>query len=180
MALDFNKHAQKGNHFLNELAQELGDRSDKAKAGKILRAVFKTLRDHLTLAENFQLLSQLPMALKGIYVDAWMPTHVHEIGRKKIDFVEEVLAYENKDTWARAEEIETTLKEIRAVFKTLKKYISEGEFNDLEAVLPRQLKKLLRESIYQNNLSIKLVTEKENEQDHNMQPVSLTSLNKKP
>ncbi len=160
MPLDFNKHAQKGNQFLNELALELGGQPDKAKAGKILRAVFKTLRNHLTLAENFQLLSQLPLALKGVYVEAWMPTHKIEAGRKKIDFVEEVLANANKDTWPRSEDVETMLKGIRAVFKTLKKYISEGEFNDIEAILPRQLKKLLRESIYQRNISFKLVTEK--------------------
>lgn len=162
MPLDFNKHAQKGNEFLNQLAKELGGKSNKAKAGKRLRSVFKALRNHLTLEENFQLLSQLPMALKALYVDAWMPSRKPEIGRKKIDFVEEVLRYEDKNLWLRAEDFEITVQEVRAVFKTLKKHISQGEFKDIEAVLPHPLKKLLRESIYQKNLSVKISTEKLN------------------
>lgn len=157
MPLNFNKHAQKGNEFLNLLAEELGDKTNKIQAGKMLRAVFKTLRDYLTLAENFQLLSQLPMALKALYVDGWMPTHKKETGRRKIDFIEDVLAYEDKNHWSRFEDVEKTLKAVRAVFKTLKKYISKGEFEDMEAVLPKQLKKLLRESIYRKKLTVKLV-----------------------
>jgi uncharacterized protein (DUF2267 family) len=68
MPLNFENHAQKGNKFLKELAEKLGDKTDTAKAGRMLRAVFQALRNHLTLEENFQLLSQLPVALKGIYV----------------------------------------------------------------------------------------------------------------
>lgn len=160
MSLNFDKHAQKGNEFINELARELGDKTDKAKAGKILRAVFKTLRNHLTLTENFQLLSQLPMALKAVYVEAWMPTHELEIGRKKIDFVQEVLKCEEKNAWPKAEDIERTLKAIRSVFKILKKYISDGEFRSMEAVLPKPLKELLHESIYPKKLVVKKIREK--------------------
>lgn len=160
MPLNFDKHAQKGNEFLNVLAKELGDKTDKAKAGKILRATFKALRNHLTLEENFQLLSQLPMALKAVYVEAWIPTREHEIGRKKIDFVEEVLAYEDKNLWPRAEDVEVALKGVRAVLKTLKKYISEGEFKDIEAILPHQLKELLHDSIYYKKIKVKLISQK--------------------
>lgn len=158
MPLNFNKHAQKGNEFLNELSEELGD--NKAEAGKVLRAVFKTLRDYLTLAENFQLLAQLPMALKALYVDGWMPTHKKETGRKKIDFIEDVLAYEDKNRWPRMEDVEKANKAVHVVFKTMKKYISKGEFEDMEAVLPYQLKELLRESIYKRKLTVKLIPQK--------------------
>ena len=157
MSLDFNKHAQKGNLFLRELAEELGDPEDLARAGRVMRAVFKALRNHLTLAENFQLISQLPMALKGIYVDAWMPTHEVEASRKKIDFIEEVLRFENKKNWMRVEDADQTEQSIRAVFKTLKKYISQGEFEDLQAVLPRQLKAFLKESLYTKRMTVDIV-----------------------
>ncbi len=160
MPLNFEKHAQKGNQFLNELSKELGENYTKARSGKILRAVFKTLRGHLTLEENFQLLSQLPMALKALYVDTWMPTRKPDIGRKKIDFIQEVLAYEDKDLWPRAEDFENTLKEVKAVFKTLRKHVSEGEFKDVEAILPRQLKELLRAGTHPGRITIKRITEK--------------------
>ena len=160
MPLNFNKHAQKGNEFLNQLTKELGEKSNKAKAGKRLRSVFKALRNHLTLEENFQLLSQLPMALKALYVDAWIPSRKPEIGRKKIDFIEEVLRYEDKNLWLRAEDLEITIREVKAVFKTLKKHISQGEFKDIEAILPHPLKKLLRESIYTKKLTVQLIPQK--------------------
>jgi len=160
MPLDFEKHAQKGNKILNELAEKLGNKSDTAKADRILRAVFQALRDHLTIEENFQLLSQLPIALKGVYVHGWMPTKRKDISRKKIDFIEEVLNHEDGTSLHGISDIEKGTKEIHAVFKILKQYISKGEFKDMEAVLPNQLKKLLKESLYSKKLIFDLISEK--------------------
>ena len=94
MPINFDKHAQKGNEFINELALALGDKKERSKAGRILRAVFTALREHLSLEENFQFLSQLPAALKVVYIDGWMPTHHHENSRKKVDFILEVIKNE--------------------------------------------------------------------------------------
>jgi uncharacterized protein (DUF2267 family) len=71
MALEFDKYAMKGNEFINLLAHRLGDDQDRNRAARILRSVFHALRKHLTLEENMELLSHLPMALKGVYVDGW-------------------------------------------------------------------------------------------------------------
>lgn len=160
MPIDFEKHAQKGNKFLNELAEKLGDKNNTANAGRTLRAVFQALRNHLTLEENFQLLSQLPIALKGIYVHGWMPSKKQEISRKKIDFIEEVLNYTDGTTLHGVAEIEKGIKEVHIVLKTLKQFVSQGEFKDIEAVLPRQLKKLLKESLYNKTLTFDLIPEK--------------------
>lgn len=159
MPLNFDKQAQKGNQFLNQLAKELGNEKDKIEAGRVLRAVLYTLRDHLTLTENFHLLAQLPIALKGLYVDCWAPTHSREVTRKRMDFIQKVLAYRNKNKWADIKDIENTLKEVYAVFRTLKLYVSQGEFKKMEAVLPRQLKKLMRESLASKGVSFKLAIE---------------------
>ncbi|MBI4947541.1 MAG: DUF2267 domain-containing protein [Bacteroidetes bacterium] len=160
MSLNFEKHAQKGNKFLNELAENLGNKTDTAKAERILRALFQALRNHLTIEEIFQLLSQLPIALKGVYIHGWMPTKEKEVSRKKIDFIEEVLKYADGTSIHGISDIEKGTKEVHVVFKTLKQYISKGEFKDIEAVLPRQLKKLLRESLYTKTLTLNLIPEK--------------------
>ncbi|MEW6468774.1 MAG: DUF2267 domain-containing protein [Bacteroidota bacterium] len=143
MPLDFDKHAQKGNNFLIRLSAELHDKGNKARAGKALRAVLRALRDHLTLEENFQLLSQLPMALKGVYVDGWVPGRKKERSRKKLGFIMEVARHKTPAALGSAAEINAAASDIQAVFKTLRKYVSAGEFNDVRAVLPRQLKELL-------------------------------------
>lgn len=160
MPLDFEQHAQKGNKFLNELAERLGNKGNTAKAGRILLAVFHTLRNHLTLEENFQFLSQLPIALKGVYVHGWAPSKKREVSRKKIDFIEEVLKYSNGTTLHSVADIEKGTKNIHVVLKTIKQYVSQGEFKDIEAVLPRQLKKLLKESLYNKTLTFDLIPEK--------------------
>lgn len=71
MALDFEKFAMKGNEFVNLLAHRLGDGNDRERAARILRSVFRALRNHLSVDESMELLSHLPMALKAVYVDGW-------------------------------------------------------------------------------------------------------------
>jgi uncharacterized protein (DUF2267 family) len=85
MATDFDKYAAKGNEFLHMLADDLQVPTDKAL--RILRAVLHANRNHLDHGESLQLLSQLPMALKSVYVDQW---HLSP-GFKRIHHVKQFL-----------------------------------------------------------------------------------------
>lgn len=148
MPINFIKHAEKGNKFMQELAHELGDDQNLSRASRVLQAVFNTLRDHLTLEENFQLLSQMPMALKGVYVHGWSPSHVKNISRTKVGFIEEVIDNEGANFWRDFSDIDDGEFAVLSVLNTLRKYVSEGEFKDIEAILPSQLKELIRDSDY--------------------------------
>ncbi|AKB78938.1 hypothetical protein MSHOH_2455 [Methanosarcina horonobensis HB-1 = JCM 15518] len=53
---------------MNELKWESKDRADQA-----LRATLHTLRDRLTIEEIVQLAAQLPLPIKGMYYDGWIP-----------------------------------------------------------------------------------------------------------
>lgn len=154
--MDFNKNAQKGNNFLKELATELGDSSDINKAGRILRAVFHALRNHIPPEESFQLISQLPMILKAVYVDGWIPQKEKIISRKKSSFIEEVM----RNDWSTLRndfmEMEDGIKATKAVFLVLKKHVSEGEFNDIEATLPKELKDLLKTRLEYKSVKISM------------------------
>ena len=68
MSLDFEKNVVKGNEFVRLVAEEL---KYLDKAGITVRVVFQALRNRLSHEESFQLLAQLPMSLKGVYVDGW-------------------------------------------------------------------------------------------------------------
>src|SRR5690348_6046757 len=96
MPFNFNKHAAKGNKLLKDLVAELGTNTSAKKAVNILSSTFIALRNHLTLQENFQLLAQLPVALKGIYVHNWSPGKKHDVSRKRNDFIMEYLSYTDK------------------------------------------------------------------------------------
>ncbi len=155
--MNFNKHAQKGNLFLKELAKELGDVSDINRANRLLRAVLHTLRNHIPQRESFQFISQLPMMLKALYVDGWIPTEEQKSSKKKEKFIEEVLRNDyfslNKDF----SKFEEGLKVTKAVFRVLKKHVSEGEYKDIEATLPKKLKDLLKSRIQYKKIKLENV-----------------------
>jgi uncharacterized protein (DUF2267 family) len=143
MPLDFEKHAQIGTAFLSALAEELGDQANRQLAGRMVRAVFRALRNHLTLEENFQLISQLPMTLKAVYIDGWIPSKKRPTSRKKSHFIAEV---KHEDDAMRSEDFankaEVTFA-VGAVLRTLQRYISFGELEDILGVLPKSLRNYL-------------------------------------
>lgn len=144
MAMDFEKYAMKGNEFLNRLATNLGN-EDRDHAARIIRSTFRVLRNHVTLEESFQLLSQLPMALKGIYVDGWKLSDHRKI--KTIDdLVTEIIQEEGNSAWRDFNSKEEIIDAVRAVIDTLKTYVSSGEINQFLGTLPRQVQGLFQTS----------------------------------
>lgn len=146
MTPDFDQYAQKGRQFIHELAKELGNEENPERAGRILRAVFHTLRIHLPLQESFQLLAQLPMALKGVYVDGWQPMKDKSENKKKYGFVQEVMTACGPYAETDFLDIEDGVTAVKAVFAVLHDHITQGEYDDLKAVLPKELKQLLEEA----------------------------------
>ncbi|MBL7745262.1 MAG: DUF2267 domain-containing protein [Chitinophagaceae bacterium] len=145
MPLDFEKHAAKGNEFVRLVADELIVSRDKA--GRIIRAVFHALRNRLTHEESFQLLAQLPVAIKGIYVDGWKfkkdftrIIHLHDF-LNEVRTEDGVLAAYDLGNNERAE------KAVAAVFKAMNYFVSEGEFKDVMAVLPGEIRNFIQESL---------------------------------
>jgi uncharacterized protein (DUF2267 family) len=139
MGLNFEKYAQEGSHFVNKLANSLGHPDETARAGNVLRAVLHTFRDRITVGQSFHVISQLPMFLKAIYVDKWKyRQHPLKLSTKE-DFLKEVESYqrtygEREFNWdISTEDI------VQTVFRELKAYISEGEFEDVISQLPKGL-----------------------------------------
>jgi uncharacterized protein (DUF2267 family) len=140
MPLNFEKHAAKGNEFLNKLAQRLNDEENRARAGRVLRCVLRALRNLLTLEESFQFLSQLPMALKAVYVDGWKPNKYHQRIKTVQEFSEEVMKEDGFSTWKDFSGVSDAQDAIEAVMKTLADYVSAGELHDIIAILPEEMK----------------------------------------
>jgi uncharacterized protein (DUF2267 family) len=141
--MNFEKYAAHGNAFVNEVAEELSIPGDAETAGRILRAVLWTLRTRLSQAESFDLIAQLPMMLKAVYVDGWKPhsgpdKHVRSVE----DFVEEMMvqagptALRDLPNPIRAQHCAS------AVFRVLKRHVSPGEAEDVAGQLPKALQML--------------------------------------
>ena len=140
MTLNFEKYAAKGNEFVNKVAIRLGDAENRDRAGRVVRAVLHALRNRITLEESLQLLSQLPMAIKSIYVDGWK-LH-HDIPRIKTieDLCEEVMKEDGLAVWRDFSSVDEARVAIEAVMKTLADYVTAGELHDVINLMPKEIK----------------------------------------
>ncbi|MGZ5375816.1 MAG: DUF2267 domain-containing protein, partial [Solirubrobacterales bacterium] len=67
------RSAEKANVWLNELVAEFGS-DDRKLAYRVLRAYLHAVRDRLTVEEAAQLAAQLPVLIRGIYYENWVPS----------------------------------------------------------------------------------------------------------
>ncbi len=147
MALNFDKYAQDANGFIKHLAEHLGHPGETSTTGRILRAILHTLRDRLTISESLDLLSQLPMFLKAVYVENWKyrekPTGINTIETFTGAVEKHQDEYgENDFAWSKS-----TREIIHITLHELSVYISPGESNHIVAQLPEDLKEMFREGL---------------------------------
>lgn len=148
MAINFDKYAQEGNLFVKNLAEKLGHPNEVARTGILLRAVLHTLRDRITIGESLNMMAQLPMFLKAVYVEDWkyseQPTKISTME----EFSEEVEKHqeqygEQEFSWKKSTE-----ELVQIILGELATYISQGEFEDIKSQLPEGLYALFEESIH--------------------------------
>ena len=147
MTINFEKYARTGKEFVNKVAFELGDDRNTAKASRILRSTLHVLREQSTPEESVQFISQLPMAIKAIYVDGWRIGSTKGRVRHWDDFVAEMHNTHQKAYHAAgADDIDDFIDKydcvqaVQSVFRVLKEYVSEGEVDDLLLTLPGDLR----------------------------------------
>jgi uncharacterized protein (DUF2267 family) len=140
MTLNFEKYASKGHEFVNKVAVRLGDEENRDRAGRVVRSVLHALRNRLTVEESLQLLSQLPMAIKSVYVEGWK-LH-HDLRRIKTieDFCEEVMKEDGLAVWRDFSSVSEAMDAIEAVMKTLADYVTAGELHDVIDLMPKEIK----------------------------------------
>lgn len=128
---------QTTNQWLQGVAVELGT-EDRHYAYRALRSFLHVLRDRLPVAESAQLAGQMPDLVRGIYYEGWRPGHVPQSYRQMSQFVEHVAAE------ARYHGTTEASAAVDAARAELRRRISDGELRDLAAVLPEDLKPLVR------------------------------------
>lgn len=146
MALNFQKYATDGEKIVKEVAAELGEPWDTAKAGRMLRAVLHAFRNRMTPQESLQLIAQFPMFLKAVYVDGWQLNDEAKRLRHLGDFIEAVREAGGRATINDFVTDYEVKHAIRAVFKVLQAHVSAGEISDILATLPLELRPLFTEN----------------------------------
>lgn len=125
------EHSQ---HWLDDVLDALRT-DDRELAYAALRAVLHTLRDRLPPAEAVDLAAQLPMLLRGMYFEGWMPDRGATRLRNRDAFLRHV-AREMKRSDVSPEEA------VRAVFQLLTARVAHGEIADVIGTLPETLESL--------------------------------------
>lgn len=141
--MNFEKYAAHANEFVKEVAEELSIPGDTQAAGRILRSVLRALRSRLTQAESFDLIAQLPMMLKAVYVDGWRPAAEPDKSIRNVDdFVEEMMRQDDPSALRDFPNPTRARHCASAVFRVLKRHVSPGESGDIAGQLPRALQML--------------------------------------
>ncbi|RTE55229.1 DUF2267 domain-containing protein [Arenibacter aquaticus] len=144
MALNFNQYATEGNTFLKEYSREMDMANDPNKAGRIFTATLYALRDIIPIAESLQFIAQLPMFLKGVYVNGWSLKKEKPKVKRMADFLDLVRAH---DWPAEVNDFEyndeIAERYVNTTFIYLRKYISRGEMQDIRDGLPKDLKSMI-------------------------------------
>lgn len=138
MSLDFNQYAAKGNAYVNRVAETLQVQRDQA--ARIVRSVLHALRNRLSHEESFQLIAQLPMALKSVYVDGWKYSDTYTRIRRPEEFLDEIRKADDGMAGYDFGNNQRAALATAAVFNVLFETISEGEAKSLLSTLPESLK----------------------------------------
>lgn len=135
----FEATLHKTDEWMGELIEELGP-DDPQKAYRSLRATLHALRDRLMPGEVADLSAQMPMLIRGLFLEGWRPTGKPEGGSTRAEFLEAVNGQLQVPADVSAED------SARAVFRLLNRRISCGEIDDVRSMLPEAIRGLWEEA----------------------------------
>jgi uncharacterized protein (DUF2267 family) len=87
----FDTTVQETNEWLRAIENDLQPLT-RQQAYSALRAVLHVLRDHLTADQVAGLSAQLPMLLRGVFLEGWKPLEASRGGRDPEVFLQEIRA----------------------------------------------------------------------------------------
>lgn len=129
----FESSLDKTNLILKDIENAYGwpkDRRNQSYAA--LRTVLHLLRDRLAVDESVEFAQQLPVLVRGIYFDGWVPSDV-PIKLNRDDFLYEVRQGFPYDVEGGAERI------TQVVLDTLRRHVTQGEWQDVKDTMPKDL-----------------------------------------
>ncbi|WP_433358262.1 DUF2267 domain-containing protein [Micromonospora saelicesensis] len=129
----FESSLDKTNLILKDIENAYGwpkERRNQSYAA--LRTVLHLLRDRLPVNESVEFAQQLPVLVRGIYFDGWVPSDV-PIKLNRDDFLYEVRQGFPYDAEGGAERV------TQVVLDTLRRHVTQGEWQDVKDTMPKDL-----------------------------------------
>ncbi len=132
------RHPVQESIFIARLAMELEIPENSVHTRRLLFAFFKIIRTRITPIASSALIAHLPKEFKRQYLH-----NMHHEFAIKFDydaFIEDLYAL-NRDAFRSKDEAERT---VSAVFKVLKRYITEAQYGAMISLMPLVLRINLR------------------------------------
>lgn len=122
--------------WLNDVGKSDAVGPDTQRQYHALRAVLWALRDRLTVEEAFDLSSNLPLLIRGIYWENYRPSGKPEAYRTRAEFLKRVEASLEGAIFMSPEGA------ARAVLGMIAKRVPEGQVQDMIRMLPDEVRTL--------------------------------------
>ena len=126
---------QTTHEWINELADRL-EWTSKRNTLRLLRNTLHHVRDHLLINEVAQFSAQLPLLIRGMMFEEWVPKNT-PIRERSADAFEGHIRTRMGDTFDYRGQLD-----IISVFELLNTRLSAGEINDIRACLPTGIREL--------------------------------------
>lgn len=121
--------------WLNILQHDLAW-ANRKRTYKLLRETLHAIRDFLTVNEAADLSAQLPLLIRAIFFEGWVPAKAPLTPRSVDDFVERITQAFAQDPLVEPDAA------IEAVFSLLRRQISMGEYRQVASVMRKPMRSL--------------------------------------
>lgn len=139
----FYNQCREANRFIKDLSLLLGKPDDPDHALRVLRSVLHALRKKITVFESLHIVSQLPLVLKGVYVDGWELDEPLSEAETIDEFLYLVRNFTERSAEVDFGDDEEAKEKIRIVFIALREYVSEAALDHIRDELPKEIAEMV-------------------------------------
>jgi len=139
------KYVHDANEYISMLAEKLGHPAEHRRVMIIWRAVMHTIRDRIQISESLDLISPLPMILKGMYTLGWKyhdtpPLDYETLEQMKVQVKAHQNQYGESDfNWSKG-----TDEIISITLDSLERYFTEGQMEHIRNQLPKEVQSVVQ------------------------------------
>lgn len=143
--LELEKYIHETHDYMNQLADDLGHPEEQRRVMIIWRAVMHTIRDRIQISESLDLISPLPMILKGMYTMGWKYHETPPLDYQTMEQMKtQVKALQNQYGESDFDWSKGTDEIISITLDSLERYFSEGQMEHIRNQLPREVQAVTR------------------------------------
>lgn len=133
--INLEKYCNETKSWLTDLATYMHSPGRTDWSFNVLKAVLHTIRDRTTVEEVFHLSAQLPVLIRGVYLEGYKPS-----GKPEKMNAEEFMTQIRNRMGPSVEVLPADA--LQSVFRILHEKISPGEMEDIKGSMPKDIQRL--------------------------------------